>query len=144
MKAFLRRLGRRLLGYIDINMTPGIVQLPTVLALPVPSMNGEDFTISIITAPRAIVIAVSVRRSVVGEVVDAFMTRLASAMARVEAIETAVMEELLFQDRRAIHGEQTLGILVRSEYSDPGYPLRVDRALRDVDINPVDPPSGVV
>lgn len=139
MKAIIRQLGRRLLSYIDMKSTHRADQAPFDLLMPPASMGGADFVVSLITAPQAIVIAVSVSRRVRGDVVNAFMTRLASAVGHVEAVDTALVEEQLFENRRAILGDKLVGILVRRAYSDPEYPLLVARALRNIDINPVEP-----
>jgi hypothetical protein len=93
-------------------------------------MSAPDFEISLVARDGLLALRVCVSRSIGRNDLDAFMAKVIDAFAYVEGVDSAKMKILLARNRVNTDDERTVGFVLKWKYTDPGYPAKLDEALR--------------
>jgi hypothetical protein len=94
------------------------------------TMSAADFEISLAARDGLLALRVCVSRSTGRNGLDAFMAKVIDAFAYVEGVDSAKMKILLARNRVNADDERTVGFVLKWKYTDPGYPAKLDEALR--------------
>ena len=95
-------------------------------------MTVVEFEISVRADNGVVFVGVRVPGSANRDDIEIVMIRIAGAFASVERLDEQQMMGLLFNDRTRSQSKTASGFVLRREYSDPEYPIKLDHALKQL------------